>query len=173
MKIVAKFDRDDHDLAARSAEGVAGRREVGRHSNDVSDPTAAAALQSASQVDDATRALGLFHAAVKLLEQADSYRARALPPVRTERPTNWCTSCERASVHTPRGDEKAVGKASTLCAWCHAFNREHTTLPPIELIAKHARGERIYDRDISQALDETAMAQPRRTSQLRRRAGRL
>jgi len=152
-KIVAKFERDDRELAARSAEGAADRREaLTRRSSEYSDPTAAAAVRGAGQVDDATRALGLFHDAVKLLEQADSYRARALPPVRTERPTDWCTSCERAGVLSPRGTEKEVGKSSSLCGWCHVWQREHSQLPPVVLIEKRARGERIYDRDITAAL---------------------
>ena len=92
-------------------------------------------------------------AARRLLDAAWSAAARtraAAPASRTD--DVWCTSCLRAHVVTPRGAEKEVGADSTLCRWCHDWQREHRALPPVALIERRARGERITSRVIDEAL---------------------
>lgn len=63
----------------------------------------------------------------------------------------WCTSCERAQVMAPRGDPKRVGEQSTLCGWCHEWQREYGQLPPVAIIERRARGERITTRVVEEA----------------------
>lgn len=166
QKVLAKMRRDDNDLAARAAQerpdgypegGGSGGGGGGGHS----DPTGRCVERrqgrelpdGSFKQGDATRAIALTMQAAALLAQADSLRAKALPPrVEPKDDADWCTNCEKAKELSPRGDVKAVGGESTLCTWCHAFHREHGMLPPRVLVRKHARGERIYTRDIVAAL---------------------
>lgn len=162
-RVVRKMRRDDADLAARAqAERPDGYPSGGQggHSNVAADPTGTVVVKRLNEPDEAgkrrpqhaTRAIELTMKAAALLAQADSLRALALPPAVADDPDDTCTNCEKSGELSPRGDEKAVGKHSTLCSWCHAFQREHGVLPPRVLVRKHARGDRIFDRDILQAL---------------------
>lgn len=163
-RVLRKLRRDDFDLAARAGaerpDGYPTGGDGGGHSCGVSDPTGRAVElregrlgpDGRPRLGPATQAIGKLMEAAALLAEADSLRAAALPPVKPEDPADWCTNCEKAGELQPRGEAKAVGQGSTLCSWCHAFQREHGQLPPRALVRKHARGERIFDRDISQAL---------------------
>jgi hypothetical protein len=163
-RVLRKMRRDDHDLAARAAverpDGYPSGGNGGGGKGGVSDPTGRTVVQRDGGRDDGTRArrpateaIALTMQAAALLARADSLRASALPPrVEPKEADDWCTNCEKAKELSPRGDVKAVGADSTLCTWCHAFQREHGMLPPRALVRKHARGERIYTRDIVAAL---------------------
>jgi hypothetical protein len=163
--ILDRFERDDRELAIRARDALPDG--YANHSGavgititaGVSDPVLRAALRrAAAEPDPASRALTLLLEGVRLLTLGDSARAEAFPPTNgAARTDQWCTSCTRAQIDgkpvlSPRGDPKAVGKGSTLCGWCHSFNREHGQLPPTPLIRMRARGERIYERDVRQYL---------------------
>lgn len=162
-RVLKRLRRDDYDLAARAAverpDGYPTGGNGGR-GNDVANPTLQTVIaregrpghDGRPKQGPATNAIQLLMQAAELLGRADSLRASALPPVAAPEPEDWCTNCAKAGVMTARGTEKAVGKDSTLCSWCHAFNREHGQLPPRALVRKHGQGARIFDRDISQAL---------------------
>lgn len=155
-----KFQRDDEALSHRAAaarpDGLKSANYDATRGSEVSDPVHEAVYGRlvGSVKDPATRALSLTMEACHLLELADSQRAKALPPApkTIDSLADWCTNCLSHGVLEPRGVAKAVGKDSTLCTWCHGFQREHVWLPPKELVAKHGAGERIYDRDITLAL---------------------
>lgn len=60
----------------------------------------------------------------------------------------WCTSCARIGEINPRGTPKDVGVDSTLCAWCHAYQRDTGALPHELLLRRRVekRG-RLTERD--------------------------
>ena len=163
-RVLSRMRRDDYDLAARAAverpDGYPTGGNGGR-GNEVSNPTLRTVIQREGKPDPhtgrpkqgpATTAITLMMQAAELLSRADSLRAAALPPVAAPEPEDWCSNCAKAGIMTARGTEKEVGKDSTLCGWCHTFNREHGQLPPRALVRKRGSGARIYDRDIRQAL---------------------
>lgn len=162
-RVLRRLRRDDYDLAARAAverpDGYPTGGQGGR-GNEVSNPTLRTVIQregrpgadGRTKQGPATTAIALMMEAALLLARADTLRAAALPPVAAPEPEDWCSNCAKAGIMTARGTEKAVGKDSTLCTWCHMFNREHGQLPPRALVRKRGSGSRIYDRDILQAL---------------------
>lgn len=70
---------------------------------------------------------------------------RKLGIIDTENPL-WCISCLRLGHCEPRTEGK------TRCRWCAGFHATHTVDPPITILERHHRGERIYERDITLAL---------------------
>lgn len=163
-RILNRFEHDDRALAAAShdalPDGYPTDSLPGPHTHGTTDRVPTTVRLRHNAHDPATIAYTLLHQAARLLEQADSRRAEALPPT-TPTPTtdtHWCTSCLRSNHFTPRAPEKEVGRHSTLCGWCHAWQRTHDTLPPIALIDARARGQRITSRII----EETTTPQPRR-----------
>lgn len=162
--VLRRMRRDDHDLAARAAserpDGYPTGGQGGGARNGVSNPTLAAVERRLNEPDPktgrrapmhATRAIELTMRAAALLSQADSWRAKALPPALPEESDDWCTNCERAGELSPRGKAKDVPAESTLCTWCHQFQRDAGFLPPRSLVRKHARGDRISERDVQRA----------------------
>lgn len=146
--------------------GPGGAGESGRGAGSHSDPTARAAAARArwgTKRQDLDLIQVLLATAARHLDQVDSLRAAALPPS-GEKPDSddgdgWCRSCLRLGRCNPVGDH---GRTK-LCSWCYGFSSEHKQQPPLELLAKHHDGVRIYDRDIREALR-------RRKSKSRRRA---
>ncbi|MFA7267254.1 MAG: hypothetical protein WC054_13175 [Candidatus Nanopelagicales bacterium] len=60
----------------------------------------------------------------------------------------WCTSCARIPhTNEPRH------RRSTRCTWCDAFHATYGQDPPIKLLERHHRGERIYQHQIDQAIN--------------------
>lgn len=173
LKMLKHLERDDGLLQSRAAaaqpDGLKSANYDGSRSSDISDPVhEAVVLRLTNGIrDPATRALSLAMEACRYLELADSERARALPPAPkpVDNTQDWCSNCTRYDVLEPRGRPKDVGQASTLCAWCHAFNREHHVLPPRPLVVKHGKRERIFDKDVVVALVEMLKESDQRASQ--------
>jgi hypothetical protein len=169
-RIVDKFARDDLELARRARDarpdGYRTSSMAAGGGQGPSDPTGRAALARATgPADVAELAFARLFDAVALLAEADGLRARAFPPQQVRADDGLsCTNCAAAGVHSPRGSAKEVGRTSTLCGWCHAFQRSYGLLPPRVLVRKRAAGERIYDRDITQALHNDARPPERPTT---------
>jgi hypothetical protein len=160
-RIVAKFEADDRELAARARDSrpdgyptTSSAVDGGIRGGGHSDSTFRAGLARAeAPADVAEKALAKFFEAVDLLIVADSLRAKAFPPVTvTGDRADDCTNCLRHGVVSPRGRPKEVGHGSPLCGWCHAFQRAQGVLPPRDLVERHQRGERISERDVTAAL---------------------
>ena len=59
----------------------------------------------------------------------------------------WCTSCARIPhTNSPRH------RRSTRCVWCDSFHATYGQDPPVKLLERHLRGERIYQHQIDQAI---------------------
>ena len=68
-------------------------------------------------------------------------------------PTDWCTHHLHHGMHEPRRVKRSPDgrdqPSGDLCRWCTWFRDANDgTLPPKELLDKHARGERITQRDV-------------------------
>lgn len=171
-RLLDRLERDDRLLAARSAthlpdghraDTLAGPGQRG----GVSDPVAAAVTIRVGVAGDdhATRAFGLLFQAIRLLELADSERARALPPAPAAHTEHeWCSSCARIQHMVPRADPDRLAKdfgrhvadkatAAGWCRWCAAWWNEYRTVPPVELVRRRAEGRRITTRDVAAALE--------------------
>lgn len=56
--------------------------------------------------------------------------------------TPGCTSCAR--THQAKGVRRWVAVfRDGLCSWCYAYRRRYGGLPPLPLLEKHHRGERV------------------------------
>lgn len=136
-----------------------------------SDPTFRAVLARneghAGQVQAAKRQVAkALVTAYRVLESAKGKGVQVLePPERLPDTPEvlFCEHCESCGVKgQPVGDEvqhrqraKRWGRGHVYpnhCDWCASFLHEHGRRPPAALVVKHGRGERIYDRDVREAL---------------------
>lgn len=84
---------------------------------------------------------------------AKAQRAKPKPDNTVKLPTDtWCVHHERHGMAEPLGTKPRRG----LCGWCEGFERTYRQLPPKKLLDARARGERITDRLIMEALDRRA-----------------
>lgn len=98
-----------------------------------------------------------YRRALHLLDQLDQVVRNVLPNQRTidhvtsqasnECPTGCCTSCWRTGT---RSATKNPG--GQMCRWCmDTAAALDLDTPPVMLVEKHSRGQRIVDRDIRSA----------------------
>ena len=152
-----RLTTDDQALAARAPadrpDGYPRTSSRGGSRGGHGDPTGTAValrLEHHDESNAAVRAYALLWQASRLLEQADSQRARALPPVAAEPDGDtWCVSCLRIGLCEPR--TPCQGGRQDLCTWCQRYWYAEQTLPPTDLVDKHARGIRITETMIRQA----------------------
>lgn len=166
-RVIARFRRDDELLAARHGhqhtDGYPTASLGGGGRGGTADPTGrAAAIRIDHPAGDligthVERAWALIHQAARILEEADSHRARALPPEADahDDDAEWCLPHLRAGICTPR--DKA-GR----CRWCYEFSRAHGQDPPPELVIKYHDRGRVYDADVRQALTRDRRRHSRR-----------
>jgi len=111
------------------------------------------------EVDVLTGALSEVFA---LVAQADGARARALEPGREHTAPDGCRN------HATHGLGWEPVLVKERCRWCYEFWTVQGVDAPAVLLAKRARGGRIYDADIDRAL---AHRRSKRARARRRRAG--
>lgn len=152
-----RLTTDDQALAARATadrpDGWPRTTSRGGSRGGHGDPTGTAVairLTHADESNAAVQAYALLWQASRLLEQADSQRARALPPA-TPEPDNdtWCASCLRAGHCTPRTPRQ--GGRQDLCTWCQKYWYAEGQLPARDILNKHHRGIRITEPMIRHA----------------------
>lgn len=91
------------------------------------------------------------------------------PPTPVDPGQIWCTSCARVNVQWPRGSAKEVGSNSTLCGFCHGYQREHGgQLPPPRLCEMRAEGVRLTERVVAEV--ELADRRDQREKQSKKRS---
>lgn len=68
-------------------------------------------------------------------------------------PDGACKSCWRVARYF---EPVAVGQYGEWCRWCGDFRTHHDDrLPPVELLERRHRGQKISTRDVAQALTKT------------------
>lgn len=160
---LARFELDDTMLGARVGssmpdgfppQSMPGPGQRGGTS-DRTAATVAVRLSHDGQNPPAETAFALLHQAARLLDQADSARAKALPPRPTVEPEDlWCASCARATdaygyqrFFEPRTSRQ--GGRQDLCSWCgdewlgSATKPEERKLPDLRLVDAHHRGVKL------------------------------
>lgn len=159
-KILRRFERDENELIRRAVAARADGFPTGgnaAHGTDVTDSTLAAVLsrEQAEGANPAVRALRTFNLAIDHLEAADRHRSGAFPPApKLEEPMGWCASCLRIKWHSPCATDKKWAQPNAHCSWCSGWLKAHGFLPPIWVMRKHARGDRVYDSDETKAVAE-------------------
>lgn len=122
----------------------------------VSDPTGDTVVdgtRARAQLDDLD---GHIRAALDHLDQARTIQARALKahqprptlPAQDSAPTGACRSCWRDQRYW---EPIAEGQYAHACRWCGDFRGAEGIDPPLELVEKRHRGERITTRDVERA----------------------
>lgn len=82
----------------------------------------------------------------------------------------WCTSCERIGELEPRGNPKDVGADSTLCRFCHGYEREHGELPHELLLRRRKeKNGRLHANDFAEVAAKVAEIRRAGSKKKRRR----
>lgn len=157
--IIGRLERDDAEVASRDIrpDGYSGASNgMGRRPGHT-DPTYAVVVQLLSgeaKGSVAAQCFGHLHVAAKALEAADSCRAACIPPPKRIVEEDWCESCLRVTLKDHKGRERRLcsprSPHSRYCWWCSAWQRNHDALPPIKLLERRARGERITSKVIAE-----------------------
>lgn len=125
----------------------------------VSDPTGDTVVNGTAtraQLDDLDRHI---RAALDHLDHARAIQARALkahqarptPPAQDSAPPGACRSCWRDGRHF---EPTAEGRYTHACRWCGDFRANEGIDPPVALLEKRHRGERITTADVAKAKAE-------------------
>jgi len=156
-QVLDRDPRQSHDGYPVQSLGGARRAGKGRHA----DPTHTVAVQLVdgdAVGSDVAKLFGSLHQASRLLEQADSLRARVLPPEKKPEAdeTLWCKSCLRVEHSDHRGRTELVHTPAREgcpdCWACHRYaNANDGEWPPLVLVAMHHAGRRVYERDVARA----------------------
>lgn len=145
----------------------------GARSSGISDPTGSAATSGRIK-DPAERSWASAEEAMKDLWWADTHRIRAHRMTAADGvlaelgedevlEDDACTNCAKINEWSKRGEQPSVPKDSTLCTWCHQFQRDHDgILPTRALLRKHHGPKgRVTTRDVEKALrDSQPQKQP-------------
>ena len=121
---------------------------------DATDTTGAALASCVNHIRNAMREL----------EAAISDAARVRPPAQLDANINdqvWCVSCLRIKHCSPIYEKS---RARQLCRWCLEFEQAFGVRPPEELVDRHARGARITNRDVHNALRKPRNRGKRKTA---------
>ena len=135
-----------------------------------SDPTARAVLarnegQSGQVSASRRQVLSALVGARRTLESARGRALKVLTPPEeppAPKPEDLCSNCLSYGANSPVGSEaqhvqraKRWGRSRIhpdLCDWCASFLESHGRRPPKVLVVKHKDGQRIYDRDVREAM---------------------
>ena len=180
------LERDVEVLERRAEPAVpdgfgSGGSGGGGSSSGWSDPVAHAAARrekyrTPSSEDLASHALAKLDTAFVLLEQADGCRKVSRPPdgaLAPQADAERCSHCITFTVDAysterifePRAIGKDAPATCTWCRWCYRWQKAHGFLPPVELVRKHHRGDRISERDAREAVAAHEAAQAAKEGQ--------
>jgi hypothetical protein len=134
-------------LQERSEDGRAisysdptGDRVTGRRERD---PVRAEAYRAMKHLD---KALEHLEAGAAIFDYQKHILGQATAAGDEDR---WCQSCRRDHGYA---QPVLAGRYAKYCSWCGIFYAKYRQEPPLELLAKLHADQRIYDRDIVQAL---------------------
>ena len=125
-----------------------------------SDPTGNAAVSGDRAAGDYRRIRReveqLQMVVTRLTKLAAPYPVEHLEPefVEATAGEDWCRSCWRDDKYCEPITRRSNGKPYYvgLCKWCGQFNSTHNRIPPVELVQRRHRGDRINLPMIDQAL---------------------